>query len=90
VGAYDVGHPALLLTNAWPDPDAQALVERARQMGLEISTVIAVVGLRSLPLPELLVHTLLDLGVLVRALASAGQLPVGQAQAVAAWIAHTG
>ena len=90
VGAYDVGHPALLLTDAWPDPSAQLLIERAQQVGLDIDTVIAVIGVRPSPLPEIAVHTLLDLGALAREMAADGRLPVGQAHAVAEWIARTG
>jgi hypothetical protein len=56
-------------------------------VGLEIETVIAVIGVRPSRLPGVTVHTLLDLGTLVRDLAVDGRLPVGQAQAIAAWIA---
>ena len=91
VGAYDVGHPALLLVNVWEDnSDVHQLVGKARHVGLEIDTVLTIVdyGIKS---PNgLSVWSLLYLAEAVVRLVDAGRLPPGQGRAVLDWLGSNG
>ena len=77
VGAYDIGHPALLLTNSvgWRgSPDT--LVKRARRVGLEVHTLLPIIEASALIAApdELPMLPLLRLDEIVRELAQEGQL----------------
>ncbi len=90
VGAYDVGHPALLLTYSLDDStaDIKALITRARRTGLELEQVLVVLGhgVES-GVAEAAVSTLLFLPDVLRTLYTDGYLPAGQLQAVLDWLA---
>ena len=44
VGAYDVGHPACLIVNSWNE-SLNTFLANCRRVGLEIYTVVEIVGL---------------------------------------------
>lgn len=88
VGAYDIGHPAVLITNDLSQWDAIAgLARSARQVGLEIQRVVALVMCRA---PnsghELPVSGIVSLEKLAMAMTASGELPLYHAQAVLAWL----
>lgn len=89
VGAYDIGHPALLVTNSVGfDHSVENLVKGARRVGLEIHTLVTLLEGRPPALEELGVNVipLVRLGELVDQLRAAGDLPGGQANLVHQWI----
>ena len=65
-GAYDVGHPTALLTDALTDADdVVALLEPARKVGLNIVDVLCLFtlgtnGIKALEAQNIRVHTLFD------------------------------
>ncbi len=82
IGAYDIGHPTLLLTNSlgWNDSPA-GLVNGARRVGLEVHSAITILETR----PELLDFTvipLLRLMDVVHELEAVEPLPAQHAQAI--------
>lgn len=88
VGAYDIGHPALLITNTigWQQ-SPERLIRAARSVGLEIHTLLTILEVRPQPsLAGIKVQPLLRLGEVVRDLTTSNQLARGQAQAVLNWI----
>lgn len=88
VGAYDIGHPALLLTNVLGDfePVAQ-LMAGAQRVGLEIHMMLAIVdlGIATIPHDKRLL-ALLRLPDVIEALSQSGQLPQAHARTVQQWI----
>lgn len=89
VGAYDGGHPVLLMANTiGVGRDPGLLVSKARRVGLEVHTLLAVLEVRAAPPTEgVQTITLLRLEDMVRQLSTDGRLPEGHAQAVLDWIA---
>lgn len=90
IGAYDIGHPALLITNAVGfDASPQTLVQSARRVGLEIHTLVAILEARKAdPLPDVSVVSLFRLRDIVDELAASERLPRGQAERVLEWIEY--
>ncbi|GAB4519126.1 MAG: hypothetical protein OHK0046_27670 [Anaerolineae bacterium] len=87
VGAYDVGHPALLLCNVWAgDGYTLDLIDKARKVGLEIDTAVALLDMRNMPVDAVLLRPILRFNETVAHLAEIGRIPAGQAAAVQAWI----
>lgn len=88
IGAYDIGHPALLVTNHLDDWDsAAALAAEARQVGLAVHSVLALAIGRTPPAVDgLQVTGLVHLDDLVRRLAEQGELPAQHARAVLNWL----
>jgi hypothetical protein len=87
IGAYDIGHPALLVANTLSDVDElERLVVRAKQVGLEISRVLVIADEGTDRPQGIEVEALLDLPTTVQTLMQEGRLPAGQAQAVTDWI----
>jgi orotate phosphoribosyltransferase len=87
VGAYDVGHPAILLLNIWDgNGSALELINNARRVGLEIQTIVAIFSLQTTISESIEVLSLLNLIDTVKGLADYQHLPVGQAQAVMTWL----
>jgi hypothetical protein len=91
VGAYDIGHPALLLTNSvgWEAYPAH-LVKGARRVGLEVRTLLTILETRPVADEvgeDLTVLPLLRLADVVGELEAAGRLPMRHAEAVRAWVA---
>jgi len=83
VGAYDVGHPAILIANTWQaDPATFKLISDAKRVGLEISTVLTLINYGA-GVPEgIRLISLLDLRLTITEIVNYGKLPQGQGQAV--------
>lgn len=91
VGAYDIGHAAVLIAGASNEPEQlRQLAEGARRVGLGVHTVLVVVETAPVVLPDSEVIALVRLPEVARRLADAGRLPAGQARAVAEWLPETG
>ncbi len=92
IGAYDIGHPALLLTNSVGDGDAHTpLVSAARRVGLETHTVLSILEVRPAPQPDgITVLPLLRLADIVREMGDDGRLAAGHVRAVLDWIESAG
>lgn len=88
VGAYDIGHPAILLTNAVGLLNTYApLVSAARRVGLETHALLTILEIRHLSPPDgVTVVPLLRLDSVVYDLRRDGHLPAGHADAVLEWI----
>jgi hypothetical protein len=86
IGAYDVGHPALLVVNIWRHGSYDQLINRARHVGLEITGVLAVISLQLAASNRLEVTALLPLSDTIRELVRGGKIPPQQAQAVQTWL----
>lgn len=84
VGAYDIGHPAVLVANVGGNAISTHLLASARRVGLNVQSMAAVIdlGVGS----EMPLTALLHLPQVVDALVERGVLPQGQAMAVKAWI----
>jgi len=82
IGAYDIGHPTLLLTNSlgWNDSPT-TLIKGACRVGLEVHTALPILEVRSEP-SDFSVKPLLRLADMVNEL----DLPPHHAQAVLQWI----
>lgn len=91
-GAYDVGHPTVLLSNLLLDAaQAQALVALAGRVGLEVRALLAVMDLGlgardALEARRWSVRCPLTLAGALPALEAAGALPLGMGARVRAWI----
>lgn len=88
VGAYDIGHPTLLLTNTTPAlADIETLVKNARRVGLDVIGWTALIDRQTRKIPEgIPTQSLLYLTDIVEQLLHDQFLPPGQAQAVLTWI----
>jgi len=87
VGAYDVGHPSILLLNIWDgNGSALKLINNARRVGLEINTIVAIFSLETGKTNSVDVAPLLNLMDTVKCLADNQRLPAGQAQAIMTWL----
>lgn len=87
IGAYDIGHPTLLLANAL-DHEPLHLIAEARRVGLDIRTALILLELRPLPpTAGLRVVPLLRMADVVDEAAAQGRLAPTHAQAVLDWIA---
>lgn len=90
-GAYDIGHPALLVTNHLTDWEhTRALVQGARQVGLTVNSVLSVVTSHMLPVTADLKATgLVYLPDVVQRLSEQGELSPLHAQVVETWLQQT-
>lgn len=89
VGAYDIGHTTLLLANT-PKSIPPALIAGARRVGLNVRSVVPILELRPLPVPDdVAVLPLLRLADVVRDCVAEGRLAAKHAQAVLVWLAAT-
>jgi orotate phosphoribosyltransferase len=89
IGAYDIGHPALLITDVLDEPDTlDDLIQKARRVGLEVNTVLAVIdtGRATLSGENLDIIALAQLREIVESLLEQGELPAGQGDAALKWI----
>lgn len=87
VGAYDIGHAAVLVTHSLGfDPMPDALIQGARRVGLDVRTVITVLACRPVAIEGVEVIPLVRLTDLVDDLTYAGVLPAGQAARVREWL----
>jgi orotate phosphoribosyltransferase len=90
IGAYDIGHPALLVTNMIDvSSPGTGLISHASRFGLEIVHIVGVIDCERGDLSQRVEHvTLMRLSEIVRKLSQNGQLPTRQAQAVLDWISR--
>jgi hypothetical protein len=91
VGAYDIGHPTVLLANTTTDVNGKSpLLSQARRTGLEIHTLLTIVdvGFSDSTVPEngITTRTLLHVSSMVDRLIEQDLLPPGQAQTIRAWL----
>ncbi len=89
VGAYDGGHPALLITNTvGAGRDLRPLVSKARRVGLEVNTLLTVLEVRAeAPIEGVQIVPLLRLEDVVRQLSADARIPANHVQATLEWIA---
>jgi len=89
VGAYDIGHPAVLLVNTVEADYTSQLLRAAQRVGLEIHTVIAIADVRNPQIQEIPIHNIISLEETITQLQQRGRLPKGQAEQVIDWIGQT-
>lgn len=88
VGAYDVGHPSLLVVNVLEDSQPiQKLIDSAARVGLEIQTVLAITMVGEVRLENVEAIHLFELSAVIHELSGSGRLTSSQAAAVLEWIA---
>lgn len=87
VGAYDIGHPTLLLASGQEtDAELLALVERAARVGLQVCVMVALLDSGRDCLAQVPVHSLVNLEYLVQQRVSEGTLPAGQGRLIKRWL----
>lgn len=87
VGAYDIGHPALLIANDLSEKaELERLIICARHVGLEINHVLIIVNEGWASLGGVEVEALLDLPSVIQSLLQEKRLPVGHGRVVLEWI----
>jgi orotate phosphoribosyltransferase len=87
VGAYDIGHPAVLIAHSSHDVlYALPLVERASRVGLEVRHTLVILDEGTATPDGLPLRALLHLPAVVEQMAEAGRLPENQAQIVKHWV----
>jgi orotate phosphoribosyltransferase len=89
VGAYDVGHPALLVMNVLQGAtEVEQFIAQAKKVGLHIHQVFAVTdtGKYQLDNTEINVNVLMPLSEIIDASEQQGYLAHGQANAVRDWM----
>lgn len=89
VGAYDVGHPAILVMNTLQSAtEIQYFVARAKQVGLHIQQVFAVIDVDKNPShdAEININVLMQLSEMLDTLEQQKSLAQGQVNAVREWI----
>lgn len=84
-GAYDVGHPTLLIANTW-QLSHESLIHKAQKVGLEIDTAWVLMSCGKPKASDITIHGLFRLEDVVMMLHEAGKLPSGQVDEVLAWI----
>ena len=87
LGAYDIGHPTLLLACGQErDAELLALMERAGRVGLRVRSMVSLLDSGRDRLAGVPVHPLVNLEDLVQQLVSAGTLPAGQGRLIKRWL----
>ena len=85
VGAYDIGHPALLVDLVILDAERVArLAEGARTVGLEINRCLCLIATPGQA--ALAVEALIDMDDVLDQLVAAGEIPAAHADRVSAWL----
>lgn len=84
VGAYDIGHPTVLITNVAGMTSHSKLLTSVRRVGLDVRSIMAVIDLGTAS--DLPITALLHLPEIVDMLVERDALPKGQARAVKDWI----
>lgn len=86
-GAYDVGHPTLLVVNMWMDTEEQNnLIKRAGQVGLDVHGILAVLDSPSSSTAPYPLQAVVNFVDLLRELVATNRLPHRQAEAVIKWL----
>ena len=85
IGAYDVGHPTLLVVHEWWGGESQrAFIDKAARVGLDVRSVLALIDFTSTGE----VTSLFTFDALLETLQASGRLPAGQVTAVRAWFSR--
>ncbi|MDX2078654.1 MAG: hypothetical protein SFZ02_19640 [bacterium] len=85
LGAYDVGHPALFVANTWQQSH-EVVIHKAQKVGLEIDVAWVLITYGKIDATNMTIHSLFKLEDVMIELHTAGKLPIGQVDAVLAWI----
>ncbi len=88
VGAYDIGHPAALVVNVLDgQTDHQPFITGARQVGLNIQVIVAVVAVGEVGrVHDIPVHSLLRLEAVIEHLVGDAQLPRDHMRVIQQWL----
>jgi len=88
VGAYDIGHPAVLVLDVFDrQHPPRALIAHARRVGLEVNHVYCLIDIENGANPlEMYVSSVMTLRGIVERAAADGLIPPGQADVVREWI----
>ncbi len=87
VGAYDFGHPAVLIVNVFDDSQSvDHLIQMAGRVGLEIGTVLAIVDYQRACSDYYALLSLLGLLEGIQQLSNKDLIPTGQAEAAKRWL----
>ena len=87
VGAYDIGHPTLLLTtDLYAEAELLALMQRAHTVGLEVNAAVVLLGDGRDHLGPLPFTNLFSLPQVVTQLVNEGTLPAGHGAKVQRWL----
>ena len=87
VGAYDIGHPALLLANQ-PTANLRQLISDALTVGLDIQSIVVLVDDGAWRPDLQAFHSLIKLSSAVETLVEQRFIPAEQGVAVQSWINH--
>lgn len=89
VGAYDVGHPTTLILNAlWGDESVKKFIKAGEQVGLVITTVLTVIQVYELSLPNISVVSLLKMPELIDAFVKEKRVPAAHGEHCLSWLAN--
>lgn len=87
-GAYDIGHPTLMVADTSEElVECLRLAAQARRVGLEVDRILLIIDDGSYEQTDLEVSSLMKLTVIVDALIESGDLAEGQARAIQDWLA---
>lgn len=84
VGAYDIGHPAILVTNVAGYGTHERLLSTARRVGLNVTSAACLIDLGAAT--ELPCVSLFRIQEVMSAMMARGALPEGQVRAVEQWL----
>ncbi|MDX1995198.1 MAG: hypothetical protein SF029_22640 [bacterium] len=87
VGAYDVGHPVLIVATSFSGSSAvEALIQKGRRVGLEVEAVVLMLDDSAGVVQGVERFSLLDLLSLVKKAVERGRIPAGQGNIVLEWL----
>jgi len=87
VGAYDVGHPALLVVDVWDNNETlQHLINGAGRVGLNVIDVVAVLDVSGAVETEVTVNALLEIEAVTEQLVQQSLAPSGMVAAIKRWL----
>lgn len=85
VGAYDIGHPTLLVANTSGD-ELIRLAQSAAKVGLDVKAVLVILEITPIQIPNAEIKSILSLETLIESEIAANHIPEGQREAVKAWL----
>jgi hypothetical protein len=85
VGAYDIGHPTLVIAN-YADSSLMSLIAQAERVGLRSAAVWTVIELVPWNAPGVNMHSLLSLNAILDDPFVHSEVAPGQIEAVRAWL----
>ncbi len=87
VGAYDIGHPAVLLANQ-PTAALDQLINDAKIVGLNVNSILVIIDDGTWHSDRVPMQSIVHLTTAVDLLVATQSIPEGQARGVKAWINH--